>query len=118
MPRRQLGGFAQQGGGMSNKRRVDYSRMRRNATTSLEAFYSTPARSLQDKEKRVMAAFTSPDVTYTRQQLSRVIGMSINGVCGRVRALLDRQALEVRGEQKCRSTGKYRELIGLPEVQG
>ena len=54
--------------------------MRRNATTSLEAFYSTPARSLQDKEKRVMAAFTSPDVTYTRQQLSRVIGMSINGV--------------------------------------
>ena len=92
--------------------------MRRNATTSLEAFYSTPARSLQDKEKRVMAAFTSPDVTYTRQQLSRVIGMSINGVCGRVRALLDRQALEVRGEQKCRSTGKYRELIGLPEVQG
>ena len=27
MPRRQLGGFAQQGGGMSNKRRVDYSRV-------------------------------------------------------------------------------------------
>ena len=44
-------------------------------------------------------------------------GMSINGVCGCVRALLDKQALEVRGEQKCRSTGKYRELIGLPEVQ-
>ena len=27
MPRRQLGGFAQQGCGMSNKRRVDYSRV-------------------------------------------------------------------------------------------
>ena len=27
MPRRQLGGFAQQGGGMINKRRVDYSRV-------------------------------------------------------------------------------------------
>lgn len=92
--------------------------MRRNATTSLEAFYSTPARALQDKEKQVMAAFTSPDVTYTRQQLSRVIGMSINGVCGRVRSLLDKSALAVRGEAKCRTTGKYRELLGLPEVQG
>ena len=90
--------------------------MRRTATTSLEAFYGTPVLSLQDREKQVMAAFTSPDVTYTRQQLARVIGMSLHGVCGRVRSLLDKSALAVRGEAKCRTTGKYRELFGLPEV--
>ena len=57
------------------------------------------------------------DVNYTRQQLSRVIGMPLHGVCGRVRSLLDKSALAVRGEAKCRSTGKYRELLGLPEVE-
>ena len=87
----------------------------RMAPTSLDAYHSDCDWSR--KEKQVMAAFIGPDVAYTRQQLSRAIGMPINGVCGRVRALLDKQALEVRGEQKCRETGKYRELIGLPEVQ-
>ena len=43
--------------------------MRRTATTSLEAFYGTPAQYMQDREKQVLAAFTSSDVTYTRQQL-------------------------------------------------
>ena len=89
--------------------------MRRNATTSLEAFYSTPAKALQDKEKQVMAAFTSPDVTYTRQQLVDVAELPINSITGRVRSLLDKNALVVRGEIKCHTTGKYRELLGLPE---
>lgn len=89
--------------------------MRRTAITSIEAFYGTPVLSLQDREKQVMAAFTSPDVTYTRQQLARVIGMPLHGVCGRVRSLLDKSALAVRGEVKCNTTGKYRELLGLPE---
>ena len=87
----------------------------RTAPTSLDAYHSDCDWSR--KEKQVMAAFTSPDVTYTRQQLARVIGMSLCGVCGRVRSLLDKSALAVRGEAKCRTTGKYRELIGLPEVQ-
>ena len=91
--------------------------MRRTATTSLEAFYGTPAQYMQDREKQVMAAFTSPDVTYTRQQLELLVGMPINAVCGRVRSLLDKTALVVRGEVKCHTTGKYRELLGLPEEQ-
>ena len=78
--------------------------MRRTATTSLEAFYGTPAQYMQDREKQVMAAFTSPDVTYTRQQLVGVAELPINSICGRV-----------RGEVKCNTTGKYRELLGLPE---
>lgn len=36
----------------------------------------------------------------------------------RVRSLLDKSALVVRGESKCRTTGRYRELLGLPEVRG
>ncbi|MDO4796258.1 MAG: hypothetical protein Q4A28_10030 [Brachymonas sp.] len=91
--------------------------MRRNATTSLEAFHSMSVRELQDKERQVMGAFTGPDVAYTRQQLSCVIGMPLHGVCGRVRSLLDKGVLAVRGEEKCRTTGKYRELLGLPEVR-
>ena len=89
--------------------------MRRNATTSLEAFYGTPAITLQDREKQVLAAFTSPDDTHTRQQLVRLVGMPINSVTGRVRSLLDKGALVVRGELRCANTGKYRELLGLPE---
>ena len=89
--------------------------MRRTATTSIEAFYGSSVLSLQDREKQVLAAFTSPDVTYTRQQLEQLVGMPINAVCGRVRSLLDKDALVVRGEIKCQTTGKYRELLGLPE---
>lgn len=35
----------------------------------------------------------------------------------RVRSLLDKNALVVRGEIKSNTTGKYRELLGLPEKQ-
>ena len=89
--------------------------MRRTATTSLEAFHGTPAQYMQDREKQVMAAFTSHDVTYTRQQLVDVAELPINSITGRVRSLLDKNALVVRGEIKCHTTGKYRELLGLPE---
>ena len=89
--------------------------MRRTATTSLEAFYGTPAQYMQDREKQVMAAFTSHDVTYTRQQLVGVAELPINSICGRVRSLLDKTALVVRGEVKRHTTGKYREVLGLPE---
>jgi len=83
--------------------------------TSLEAFYSTPALTLQEREKQIMAVFKSTDDAYTRQQLERIAGMRINAICGRVRSLLDKGALVVRGELKCKTTGKYRELLGLPE---
>ena len=89
--------------------------MRRTATTSLEAFYGTPAQYMQDREKQVLAAFTSHDVTYTRQQLVGVAELPINSICGRVRSLLDKDALVVRGELRCANTGKYRELLGLPK---
>ena len=89
--------------------------MRRTATTSIEAFYGTPVLSLQDREKQIMAAFTSHDVTYTRQQLVDVAELPINSITGRERSLLDKNALVVRGEIKCHTTGKYRELLGLPE---
>lgn len=91
--------------------------MRRTATTSLEAFYGTPAITLQDREKQVLSAFSSPDDTHTRQQLVRLVGMPINAICGRVRSLLDKGALVIRGELRCANTGKYRELLGLPEKQ-
>ena len=90
--------------------------MRRMRDTSLEAYYGASIHDWSNKERQVMDAFVNPNVTYTRQQLARAVRMPINAVCGRVCALLDKGALVVRGEQKCRTTGKYRELVGLPEV--
>jgi hypothetical protein len=85
------------------------------AETSLATFRSlSPADYLQPKERELMAAFTGPEVRLTRQQLSERTGMALSGVCGRVRSLLDKQELTVRGERKDPNTGKPQELLGLP----
>ena len=70
-----------------------------------------------DAQAQIVAMYlvTSPDVTYTRQQLVGVAELPINSICGRVRSLLDKDALVVRGELRCANTGKYRELLGLPK---
>jgi ribulose kinase len=85
------------------------------AQTSLDAFHSLPvAGYLQPKEAQVMAVFGCAENTFTRQQLSRITRMPLEGVCGRVRSLLDKKALAVRGYIYNRRTRKTRELLGLP----
>ena len=54
------------------------------------------------------------DLPPQRPAAVRLVGMLINSVTGRVRSLLDKRALVVRGELRCATTGKYRELLGLP----
>ena len=65
---------------------------------------------LSEKEQQIMAAFQGGH-TFTRQQLVHAAGMDINGVCGRVNALLAKGVLEVCGVTYDGSTRKPREVL-------
>ncbi|MCW5323721.1 hypothetical protein D5039_22025 [Verminephrobacter aporrectodeae subsp. tuberculatae] len=86
------------------------------AQTSLDAYRSLPiAGYLQPKEKQVMAAFErNPGARYTRLQLSEITGMPLHSICGRVRSLLDKKQIAVRGDAIDPATRKRQELLGLP----
>ena len=85
------------------------------AQTSLAAFRSLGvADYLQPKEREVMAAFYSPSVALTRQAISAATGMPLHCVCGRVRSLLDKGVLTVRGTSVDPQTRKHQELLGVP----
>ena len=56
-------------------------------------------------------------IDYSRVPELAAAGFPYDAICWRVRSLLDKQALVVRGELRCANTGKYRELLGLPEKQ-
>lgn len=87
----------------------------RVANTQREAFRSlSPRDYLQPKERQVMDAFPSADTTMTRQQLSDATGMKLNCICGRVRSLLDKGVLTVRGITVDSQTRKSQELLGVP----
>lgn len=83
--------------------------------TSLAAFRSLGAKDyLQPKEREVMAAFCSPSMALTRQGIADATGMKLNCVCGRVRSLLDKGVLVVRGLTVDPVTRKSQELLGVP----
>ena len=90
----------------------------RATDTQREAFHSlSPEAYLAPKERQILDAFHDQTVRLTRQQLERVTGMRLSGVCGRVRSLLDKQALEVVGESRDPQTGKLQEVLALPKRQ-
>jgi len=89
----------------------------RAATTSIQAYHSlVTSGSLQPREQQVMAAF-GPMTKLTLQQISEAIGMPINAVCGRVRALLDKGVLEVVGESVDPTTNKAQQVLALAKRQ-
>ncbi len=50
---------------------------------------------------------------YTRQEISRKTGLSINVVCPRVRELLDANLLRIQGHKACPYTRRNVEAINL-----
>lgn len=89
--------------------------MMRTSETQVSAFRSLGARDyLQPKEREVMAAFFSPSVTLTRQLIASETGMPLHCVCGRVRSLLDKGVLVIRGTAIDQQTRKSQELLGVP----
>jgi hypothetical protein len=98
------------------------SRARRGvAETSREAFHSLPVEHyLQPKQLAVLKLFTGPEVHLSRQQISAMVPMSINGVCGRVDSLVTAGLLQEHGERRDPITGKRQKLLRLAQddVQG
>ena len=87
----------------------------RTSETQLAAFRSLGARDyLQPKEREVMSAFESPSTAMTRQQISEATGQPLHCICGRVRSLLDKGVLVVRGAAVDTQTRKSQELLGVP----
>lgn len=93
-----------------------HSRARRGvADTSREAFHSLPvADYLAPKERAVLALFTGPEVQLSRQQISAMLPMPINGVCGRVDSLLAAGHLQEQGDRIDPITRKRQKLLQLP----
>jgi hypothetical protein len=85
------------------------------ADTSAEAFHSLPvADYLQPKERAILALFTGPQVKLSRQQISAVLPMPINCVCGRVDSLLSAGHLVEQGDRIDPATRKRQKLLQLP----
>jgi predicted transcriptional regulator len=62
----------------------------------------------------ILDLFYSPHMTLTRQEIADRTNMRLSSVCGRVRELIDEEALKVRGSEKCAATGVHNETVGLP----
>jgi len=86
------------------------------ADTSLAAYRSlSDEHYLQPKERQIMAAFADTSETaLTRKQLARAVDMELSSVCGRVKSLLEKKALCVRGFYVDAKTRKRQELVGPP----
>lgn len=93
------------------------------AETSIAAYYSmSPAVDLQPKERRIMELFEAAlargkPIKLTRQQISQIVGMPINGVCGRINSLLTKKALIEDGERIDPVTHKAQKLLALPVLE-
>lgn len=88
----------------------------RVAATSVDAYRSLSLTDyLQPREREVMAVFErEPGARYTRQQLADKTGQKLNCICGRVRSLLDKNRLEVRGEFYDTETRKWHQTLAVP----
>jgi hypothetical protein len=84
------------------------------AKTSLEA-YNAIRDNLQPAEQLVMQVFVNRETLLTRKQISSMIGMDLSGVCGRVKSLLEKNNLVIRGSCVDKSTNNRQQLLGLPE---
>ena len=84
------------------------------AETSLDAYRSFSAPSLQRKEQEVMNVFLgAPGLTITREQLAERMGWKESAVCGRANSLVTKKALEEIDGGKTKS-GRTAKLLRVP----
>ena len=84
------------------------------AETSLDAYRSFSAPSLQRKEQEVMDVFLdSPGLTVTREQLAERLGWKEAAVCGRANSLVTKKALDEIDGGKTKS-GRTAKLLRIP----
>ncbi len=84
------------------------------AETSLDAYRSFSAPSLQRKEQEVMNVFLgAPGLTITREQLAERMGWKESAVCGRANSLVSKDVLEEIDGGKTKS-GRGAKLLRIP----
>jgi hypothetical protein len=88
----------------------------RSTHTQLAGYDSVTGAKRCTQKQMILNLFYSPHMTLTRQEIADRTNLRLSSVCGRVRELLDGEALEVRGEQKCAATGVLNEIVGLPSA--
>ncbi|MFM0328200.1 hypothetical protein [Paraburkholderia strydomiana] len=82
--------------------------------TQLAGYDSVTGTKRCTQKQMILNLFYSEHLTLTRQEISDRTNLRLSSVCGRVRELLDDEALSVRGTQKCAATGVLNETLGLP----
>jgi hypothetical protein len=86
----------------------------RSTHTQLAGYDSVTGAKRCTQKQMILDLFCSEHLTLTRQEIADRTNLRLSSVCGRVRELLDDEALKVRGTQKCAATGVLNETLGLP----
>ncbi|MBP0589301.1 hypothetical protein J8I87_06125 [Paraburkholderia sp. LEh10] len=86
----------------------------RATRTQLAGYDSMTGAKRCTQKQMILNLFYSPHMTLTRQEIADRTNLRLSSVCGRVRELIDGEALKVRGTQKCAATGVHNETLGLP----
>ncbi|MFM0218253.1 hypothetical protein [Paraburkholderia caledonica] len=86
----------------------------RTTHTQLTGYDSVTGAKRCTQKQMILDLFYSQHLTLTRQEIADRTNLRLSSVCGRVRELLDDEALKVRGTQKCVATGVLNETLGLP----
>ena len=84
--------------------------------TQLSAYDALDGGLRRTQKQVILDLFHGAHVKLTRQEIADRTNLRLSSVCGRVRELLDGEALAVRGEQKCPATGVLNETVGLPSL--
>jgi hypothetical protein len=84
--------------------------------TQLAGYDSVTGMKRCTQKQMILNLFHGSDVKLTRQEIADRTNLRLSSVCGRVRELIDDEALKVRGAQKCAATGVQNETLGLPSA--
>jgi hypothetical protein len=86
----------------------------RSTHTQLAGYDSVTSAKRCTQKQMILNLFCGPDVKLTRQDIADRTNLRLSSVCGRVRELIEGDALRVRGSVKCAATGVHNETLGLP----
>ena len=78
----------------------------RMAETSLISYQEHILSGKMGEQSNTIYKFMKPGVSYSRRELSKLIGIELSSVCGRVNELLEMGLIEEGCKRKCLISGK------------
>ena len=76
------------------------------ASTSKQAYEEHILSGKLGMQATLIYKFMKPGVSYSRRELSKLIGIELSSVCGRVNELLEMGLIEEGSKRKCIISGK------------